>query len=126
MNTSKPIRVFIVDDHDLLRVSLSVFFETVDDMTLVGEAKNGEEAVEKCKQLQPDVAIVDLHLPGIDGIATTRLIRQHCADTRVLMLTYLIDEAGIAAAMDAGASGFLLKDIGTDELADTVRSVFRG
>jgi DNA-binding NarL/FixJ family response regulator len=123
MKPSKPIRVFIVDDHDLLRVSLTIFFETCDDLSLVGEATSGEEAVEKCIQLQPDVAIVDLHLPGMDGIETARLIRQHCANTRVLMLTYLIDEDGIAAAIAAGASGYLLKDVSIDELADAVRTV---
>jgi two-component system, NarL family, response regulator LiaR len=107
----------------MLRLSLSVFLETRDDLVLVGEASNGEEAVILCRHLQPDVVIVDFHLPGIDGIATTRLLRQYCPDTRVIMLTYQISDAERQAAIEAGVSLTLLKDISIDELADAVRIV---
>jgi len=125
MILSIPIRVVVVDDHDMLRSSLEIFFEVCEDLLLVGQAKNGEEAVALCEQLQPDVVIVDLRFPEIDGIATTHLIREKCPDTRIIMLTYSSTQADIQAALEAGVSRYLLKDMGIDELADAIRAAGR-
>jgi len=122
MTSIKPIRVVIADDHEMLRSSLTTFFETCDDLLLVGEAVDGEAAVALCEHLQPDVVIMDIHLPGIDGIAAMRLIREKCPGTCVIVLTYSSAQEDKQAAFEAGASRYLLKDVSIDELAAAVRA----
>ena len=123
MTSIKPIRVVIADDHEMLRSSLTTFFETCDDLLLVGEAVDGEQAVALCVQLQPEVVIMDLHLPGMSGIAATRLIREKCPATCVIVLTYSAAQEDKQTAFEAGASRYLLKDVTIDELAMAVRTV---
>jgi two-component system, NarL family, response regulator LiaR len=130
METSKaqsdPIRVLVVDDHEMVRRGLAVFLDAFDDMTLVGEASSGEEAVELCERLAPDVVLMDLILPGIDGLAATRMIRERSPGTQVLALTSYKEEELVQAALQAGAIGYLLKNATIDELAQAIRAAHAG
>ncbi len=121
-----PIRVLIVDDHAVVRSGLSTFLLTCDDMALVGEAANGEEALRLCPRVRPDVVLMDLVMPGMDGATATRLIRQHCPDIQVVVLTSFKDQELVQGALQAGAIGYLLKDISADELANAIRAAYAG
>jgi two-component system, NarL family, response regulator LiaR len=120
------IRVVIADDHPLLRRGLETALQVYDDIELVGEAGDGREAVSACARLQPDVVLMDLVMPGIKGAAATREILERCPSTHVLVLTSYSDDALIQEALDAGAIGYLLKDISTAELADAIRKASAG
>jgi two-component system, NarL family, response regulator LiaR len=120
------IRVLIADDHDLLRNGLSMFLNNCSDIELVGEATNGQEAVEKCRHLQPDVVLMDMMMPVLDGISATRYILQELPDTRVIALTSYDEESMVEAALQAGAISYLIKNITTDELADAIRAAYLG
>lgn len=126
MSDSHVIRVMIVDDHDMVRSGLEVFLETCDDLTLVGDASNGSEAVRLCVELQPDVVLMDLIMPGMDGVAATRAIRQVCPNVQIIALTSFKDRELVHEALQAGAIGYLLKNISIDELADAVRAAYIG
>lgn len=126
MVQTKTIRVIIADDHDMLRSGLSVFVETCQDIELVGEAANGSEAIQLCSQVQPDVILMDLLMPEMDGITATRLIRQQFPDVKVIALTSYTDEALVQAALNAGAISYLLKSISIDALADAIRDAYAG
>ena len=117
------VRVLVVDDHKILRDALATFFETCEDLVLVGEAGNGEEAVVACAQLQPDVVLMDLLMPVMDGISATRIIHQQYPQIKILVLTSLGDGTQIQDALDAGASGFLLKNASITHLADKLREI---
>lgn len=121
----QPIRVMIVDDHDVVRRGLAIFFQAFNDLELVGEAANGAEAVHLCSQLQPDVVLMDLVMPEMDGITATRLIRESFPDTQVIALTSFQDDASVQAMMAAGAIGYLLKNASVDELASTILAASR-
>lgn len=126
MSNQTPIRVMLVDDHAVVRSGLSKFLMVCPDLELVGEADSGEEAVQRCHLLRPDVVLMDLKMPGMDGVTATRLIRQSYPATQVVVLTSFHDEAMVQGALQAGAIGFLLKDVTAAELAQAVRSARAG
>ncbi|MBL8154357.1 MAG: response regulator transcription factor [Anaerolineae bacterium] len=112
----------IVDDHDVVRRGLKIFFQAFDDLQLVAEAADGSEAIQLCDELQPDVVLMDLVMPQMDGITATRLIRQSHPATQVIALTSFQDDESVQAMMRAGAVGYLLKNASIDELANTILS----
>lgn len=120
------ISVLIVDDHGVVRRGLRSFLESEEDIRVVGEAANGAEAIEKVRSLSPDVVLMDLVMPGMDGIATTRQITQLCPETRVLVLTSFSDDDKVFPALEAGAMGYLLKDIPAEDLGRAIRTVAAG
>jgi two-component system, NarL family, response regulator LiaR len=126
MSTSSSIRVMLVDDHLMVRIGLMAFLRIYDDLELIGEASNGETAIRLCRQLHPDVVLMDMVMPDIDGATATRIIRQENPDIHVLVLTSFKEDRLIQSALQAGASGFLLKDIGADELAQAIRLAHSG
>ncbi|MBN1149551.1 MAG: SpoIIE family protein phosphatase [Anaerolineales bacterium] len=126
MNAKTSIRVVIADDLALMRSGLRAFLAAYQDINLVGEAGDGEEVVQLCDLLQPDVALMDLKMPVMDGIQATRLIRQRWPNVRVLALTNIRDKALIQEALKAGAADYLSKDITADELAEAIRRVQQG
>lgn len=120
------ITVLIVDDHAVVRQGLRSFLEVQPDVEVVGEAADGAEAVRKVAELVPDVVLMDLVLPGTDGIAATREIRRASPSTRVLVLTSFAEDEKVFPAIKAGAQGYLLKDVLPEELARAIRTVQRG
>ena len=122
---SQPIRVIIADDHVLVRQGVRAFLDTCDDLTIVGEADSAETAAAVCREQTPDVALIDLVMPG-GGVEATRLIRSSCPGTQVLILTSYEDDVQIVHAVQAGALSYLLKDTDADALADAVRRTARG
>lgn len=121
----KSIRIVIADDHDLVRQGIRAFLETHDDLEIVGEAADAASAATVCAQTQPDVALVDLVMPG-SGVEATRAIRAASPATEIVLLTSFEDRQQILAAMDAGARSCLLKDIDADALASSLRQAARG
>ncbi len=126
MTDTKRIRVLLADDHDMVRRGLAVFLQAFPDMQLVGEAADGFEAVEQCEKVRPDVILMDVMMPGMDGIEATRRIRAQFPAIQVLMLSSSQDEDLIKSAIQAGAIGYVLKDIGTNEMAEALRNAYRG
>ena len=120
------IRVLIADDHELFRRGLERVFETEPDLEVVGEASDGAEALERATTLEPDVVLMDVRMPSVDGIEATQRIRHSLDRVKVVMLTGSENEEDLFAAVRAGANGYLLKDGSIDEIADTVRAVARG
>jgi DNA-binding NarL/FixJ family response regulator len=121
-----PIRVLIVDDHGVVRRGLRGFLELLDEIDIVGEAENGAEAVAAVSRLLPDVVLMDLQMPQMDGIEATAAIRREHPEVAVVALTSFIEEHKVAAALEAGASGYLLKDAEADEVAGAIRRAARG
>ena len=120
------IRVLVVDDHAVVRRGLAGLIDSAEDLTVVGVAGNGEEAVVLAREHRPDVVLMDLQMPGVDGVeATSRILGEQVAGD-VLVLTSFSDTQRIVAALDAGAVGYLLKDAEPDDLLDGVRAVVRG
>lgn len=122
MIQGEPICVIIADDREEIRAGLATFLKVFDDMRLVGEAENGMEVVALCLQLQPDVVLMDLTMPEMDGICATRLIRQNCPDTQVIVLTAVGDPEIIQEARRAGAFECIAKDVSIDAMAQAVRA----
>jgi DNA-binding NarL/FixJ family response regulator len=120
------IRVLIADDHHVVRRGLVFFLKTQKDIEIVGEAKNGEEAVELAKKLQPDIVLMDLVMPVMDGIEATREIKKSVPNVEILMLTSFSDQEHVIPAIEAGAAGYQLKDIEPDELVEAIRQTVRG
>jgi two-component system, NarL family, response regulator LiaR len=125
-SSSSSIRVLVVDDHPMVRRGLATFLKVFDDLEMVGEAENGEEAVELCGQVTPDVVLMDMVLPGMDGAAATRAIRGKFPNTQVIALTSFKEEKLVLNALNAGAIGYLYKDVSADELAQAIRSAYSG
>jgi NarL family two-component system response regulator LiaR len=121
MTEKSCIRVLLVDDHEMVRSGLAVFLEGFDDLELIGEANNGAEAIRLCQELKPNVVLMDLLMPEMDGIEATRSIRELGAGAQVIALTSYKDEELVEAALDAGAIGFLYKNASVDELANAIR-----
>jgi len=121
-----PARVVIADDHELARAGLRSMLEGDRGLALVGEATNGAEAVALCEELKPELALLDVRMPEMDGLAATRMIRQVSPATRVLIVTTYENPDYLLAALKAGAAGYLLKDITRHDLLATVRRVLRG
>lgn len=123
---AERIRVMLVDDHAVVRSGLAAFLLAYDDMELVGEAADGAEAVALCGRVHPDVVLMDLVMPHMDGATATRAIRQRYPKVQVLALTSFKEDNLVQGALQAGAIGYLLKNISTDELAAAVRSAYAG
>ena len=123
---SEPIRVVISDDHDLFRRGLRMVLEAEEDIEVVAEAADGQEAVTRVEELAPDVVLMDVRMPRMGGIEATRLIRQLFPATRIIVLTVSDEEDDIYGAVKAGANGYLLKEVSIEEVADAVRAVFAG
>jgi NarL family two-component system response regulator LiaR len=122
----KRIRVMLVDDHAVVRSGLGAFMLAYDDLELVGEASSGERAITLCRQTQPDVVVIDLMMPGMDGATATRHIREKHPETQVIALTSFKEKELVEGALQAGAIGYLLKDVTADELANAIRSAAAG
>ncbi|MDQ6905315.1 MAG: response regulator transcription factor [Chloroflexota bacterium] len=122
----KKIRVLVADDHSVVRQGLRMFLLVQSDMELVGEAQNGREAVALAAQFAPDVVLMDLLMPEMDGVAATAAIKAARPETQVLVLTTFLDDQRVAEAIQAGAVGFLLKEIEADDLIKAVRGAVRG
>lgn len=120
------IRVLIADDHHVVRRGLLFFLKTQKDMDVVGEATNGKEAVELAAKLKPDVVLMDLVMPIMDGIQATQKIKAQHPQTQVLMLTSFSDRDHVIPAIEAGAAGYQLKDIEPDDLVEAIRKLMRG
>jgi NarL family two-component system response regulator LiaR len=126
MTDTKQIRVMLVDDHAVVRSGLSTFLMTCDDMELVGEAASGEQALSLCPQAKPDVVLMDLVMAGMDGATATRKIRDRCPEIQVIVLTSFKEQELVQGALQAGAIGYLLKDVTADELANAIRAAYAG
>ena len=120
------IRVLIADDHHVVRRGLLFFLKTQKDIEVVGEAKNGLEAVQLVEALQPDIVLMDLVMPEMDGIQATKRIKERWPNIYVLMLSSFSDRDHVLPAIEAGASGYQLKDIEPDELVESIRIIMRG
>lgn len=120
------IRVLVADDHAVLRAGLRMLIGAQPDMEVVGEAADGDEAVQKALELRPDVALIDITMPGIGGMKAIERVRQGCPKTRVLVLTMHEVPAYLRLALAAGASGYVVKSAADSELLSAIRSVYRG
>lgn len=120
------IRVLLADDHTIFRKGLREIIEKQGDMTVVGEAKDGFEAVNKTKELAPDVILMDISMPSLDGVNATRLIRRQNEQVGIVMLTMYRDNAYVFEAIKAGAQGYIVKDADLSELLKAIRSIHRG
>jgi two-component system, NarL family, response regulator LiaR len=123
---SDPIRVMLVDDHTMVRRGLATFLKVYEDLQLAGEAENGVEAVQLCEELKPDVILMDMVMPDMDGATATRIIRQKFPQVQILGLTSFKEGALVKNALEAGAIGYLLKDVSADELARAIRAAHAG
>ena len=123
---SARIRVMLVDDHAVVRSGLAAFLMTFGDLELVGEASDGSEAVQVGARVQPDLVLMDLVMPEMDGATATRLIRERFPQTQVIALTSFKEDDLVQGVLEAGAIGYLLKNVSTDELADAIRSAHVG
>jgi two-component system, NarL family, response regulator LiaR len=120
------IRVLITDDHAMVRRGLAAFLKAFRDLELVGEAASGQEAILLAKEIAPDVILMDLMLPDMSGIEAMAQIKQCCPDVRMVALTSSKEHRAVHDALRAGAIGYLLKDIGAEELADAIRAAYAG
>jgi two-component system, NarL family, response regulator LiaR len=124
--SDQPIRVLLVDDHAVVRSGLAAFLSVYEDLELVGEASGGKEAVRLASERAPDVVLMDLVMPDMDGAAATKAIREEHPEIQVIALTSFKEEELVQAVMAAGAIGYLLKNISADELHGAIRSAFQG
>ena len=121
-----PIRIILVDDHNMVRMGLKAYFSTLTDIQVVGEAGTGEEAVRLVENLAPDVVLMDLIMPGMDGVEATRLVKKVSPRTQVIVVTSYHEDEDIFPAIRAGALSYVLKDIDPDDLASAIRSASAG
>jgi NarL family two-component system response regulator LiaR len=124
--SEQRIKVVIVDDHVLVRSGLEVVLAMFDDIELAGQAGDGEEAVRLCRELRPDVVLMDLVMPGLSGVEATRQILATCPGAKVVALTSFTDDDLIGETLRAGAIGYLMKNVSADQLADAVRAAHAG
>jgi DNA-binding NarL/FixJ family response regulator len=120
------IRVFIADDHNMVRKGLQTLLEEFDDLEVIGEASDGEAALNACRDQCPDVILMDMLMPRMDGITATAKIREVCPNAQVIALTSFSDEANVQAALKAGVIGYLMKNVSGDELASAIRRAHEG
>ena len=120
------IKVLIVDDHNLVREGLKAVFDQGNEVEVVGEAGSGEEALEMVDKAKPDVVLMDISMPGMNGIQATKLIREKCPDAKVVMLTMLDQEGYVYEAVKAGATGYMLKNTSSDDLVNAIQTVAEG
>jgi NarL family two-component system response regulator LiaR len=126
MSISSPIRVMIVDDHGMVRRGLVAYLKNITDLELVGEARDGQEAVQMCEQLQPDVILMDLIMPEMSGAAATRIIHKQWPQVQVIALTSFQEKELVQEALQAGAISYLLKNVSGDDLAEAIRAAYAG
>jgi NarL family two-component system response regulator LiaR len=126
MTGDQKIRVMIVDEHPMVRRGLASFLGTTSDLELVAEARDGEEAILHCDREQPDVVLMDLMMPRMNGIEATRAIKERCPEVQVIALTSFAEKELIQDALQAGAVSYLLKDVGAEELAGAIRAAHVG
>jgi len=124
--TFQPIRILLVDDHAMVRRGLATFLMVFDDLELVSEAENGLDAIQRCAETRPDVVLMDMVMPEMDGASATRAIRQQFPQVQVIALTSFKEGELIKNALEAGAIGYLLKDVSADELARAIRAAHSG
>ena len=126
MKNEDIIRVMLVDDHQMVRNGLATFLLVHDDLELVGQASDGEEALRVFEEARPDIVLMDLKMPRMDGVEATRRLLERVPEAHIIALTSFEDETLVQKALEAGASGYLLKDIGADDLADAIRKAHAG
>jgi NarL family two-component system response regulator LiaR len=126
MESQKPIRILIVDDHAMLRKGLAAFLMSYDDLELVGEAANGKEGLALCAEKQPDVVLMDLMMPIMDGISATHLIHQNFPNIKIIALTSFGEERLIKQVLEAGIISYLFKKVSADDLARAIRAAHQG
>ena len=126
MDAPEKIKILIVDDHQVVRQGLRTFLELQEDVLVVGEAGDGQTALEMVRQLNPDVVLMDLVMPHLDGISATRQVKSMGSDVKVIALTSFTEDDKVFPAIQAGASSYLLKDVSPDDLVDAIRAVHRG
>jgi two-component system, NarL family, response regulator LiaR len=126
ISPSRPIRVMLVDDHTMVRRGLAAFLKVFDDLQLAGEAESGEAAIQLCAEVLPDVVLMDMVMPDMDGAAATRLIRQQFPQVQVIALTSFKEGDLVKNALEAGAIGYLLKDVSADALVQAIRAAHAG
>jgi DNA-binding NarL/FixJ family response regulator len=121
-----PIRVLLVDDHAVVRMGLRAFFDQLDDIDVVGEASDGSEGVAMTRRLKPDVVLMDLLMPNMDGITAIGRIKAELPETEIVTMTSFIEEEKVTSALEAGASGYVLKDAEAEEVAQAIRAAYAG
>jgi len=121
-----PVKILIVDDHSVVRQGLRMFLSLDPDLEVVGEASNGQEAIEMVEKLNPDVVLMDLLMPVMDGITATQIIRRDFSQSEVVALTSVLEDASVVNAVRAGAIGYLLKDTQADELCRAIKAAAAG
>jgi NarL family two-component system response regulator LiaR len=126
MSERAPIKVLIVDDHPILRHGIKTMLFTFDDIIVVGEAGNGLETLARCQETNPDVILMDIVMPGMNGVETTRAVLKHYPRVKIIMLTSFPNQDLVQETLEAGAVGFLLKDTPIDALGDAIRSAHAG
>jgi NarL family two-component system response regulator LiaR len=126
MPAGKPIRVLIVDDHAMVRRGLAAFLLAIEGLELVGEAKHGAEALRRCEETPPDVVLMDLVMPVMDGVTAIRTIRERWPTIQVIALTSFTEQELVQQALQAGAISYLLKDVTAEELGDAIRAAYAG
>lgn len=126
MTLAAPIRVMLVDDHTMVRRGLATFLQVFDDLELVGEADDGAAAIHLCARIQPDVVLMDMVMPQMDGVTATRAIRQQFPLVQVIALTSFKEEELVQKVLQAGAIGYLLKDVSAEELVQAIRAAHAG
>ncbi len=126
MNNLQKIQVMLVDDHNVVRSGLATFLKAYDDLALIGEAKNGREAVNLCRKNRPDVILMDLMMPEMDGIAATQAILADCPEIKIIAMTSFEDEELVQGVLAAGAISYLLKNVSAEELAKAIREAVSG
>jgi NarL family two-component system response regulator LiaR len=126
MGEPNTIKVLVVDDHDMVRRGLATFLRINQDLVLVGEGRDGKEAIALCEQLQPDVVLMDLLMPDMDGTTATRSIRQRWPQIQVIALTSFQDQELVQRVLQAGAISYLLKNVSADDLAEAIRAAYAG
>lgn len=124
--TNSSIKVLVVDDHPMIRHGLIGMLRAADGMECVGEAENGYEAIRMCNQLSPDIVLMDMVMPDMDGAAATKTVCELSPKTQVIVLTSFVDQTLVYRAMQSGAHGYLLKTARADELVNAIRSVYSG
>ncbi len=124
--STQPIRVMLVDDHAMVRRGLATILKVFDNITLAGEAENGADAIKLCAEVLPDVVLMDLVMPEMDGATATRIICQKYPKVKVLALTSFKEGDLVKNALEAGAIGYLLKDVSADTLAQAIRAAYAG
>ena len=126
LDEAAPIRVLLVDDHAVVRMGLRAFFDLLPDIDVVGEAADGSEGVAMARRLTPDVVLMDLLMPNMDGITAIGRIKAELPETEIVTMTSFIEEEKVTAALEAGASGYVLKDAEAEEVAQAIRAAYAG